>query len=279
LSKITTAFIEWLSRPFTLLDRKRDAFALVVVTGVYGFLFMNIYNPFNMTALFKGGDWDNAIIFLKFSLLAITVLFLMEFAVRPTIGFGRLVRATFILFVLLELLIYSGAMYFAYELITDVPVDGFGDFIDIFRYSISVMVIPYVGMLFYFRHHQIVSNIPSMVDHLIQIKDENNKLHLAINQDQLLTLVATDNYVTVYYEKEGNLSKELVRTSLKKLETDLEDTAIIRCSRSAMVNIKNIVSSKTESRQLILDIKNMPNEPMKVSRNYKSKVLNILTNQ
>ena len=278
MSKITTAFIEWLSKPFTLLDRKRDAFTLILVTGVYGFLFMNVYNPFNMTALFKGGDWENAIIFLKFSLLAVTILFLMEFTVRPTIGLGRLVRGTFILFVLLELLIYSGAMYFAYELITTVPVYGSGDFIDIFRYSISVMAIPYTGMLFYFRHHQILSSIPSMADHLIQIKDENNKLHLAINQDQLLTLVATDNYVTIYYEKEGSLAKELVRTSLKKLEIELVDTAIIRCSRSAMVNIKNIVSSKTESKQLILDIKNMPNEPMKVSRNYKSKMLNILTN-
>lgn len=276
---MTSAFIEWLSKPFTLLDRKRDVLTLILVTGIYGFLFMNVYNPFNMTALFKGGDWANSIIFLKFSLLAVTILSLMEFIVRPAIGISKLIRGTFILFVLLELLIFSGAMYFAYELITNVPVNGFGDFIDIFRYSISVMAIPYTAMLFYFRHHQIVSNIPSMVDHLIQIKDENDKLHLAINQDQLLTLVATDNYVSVYYEKEGNLSKELVRTSLKKLEIEMKDTAIIRCSRSAMVNIKNIVSSKTESKQLILDIKNMPNEPMKVSRNYKSKVLNILTNQ
>ncbi|MFT7035563.1 MAG: hypothetical protein ACJA2S_004087 [Cyclobacteriaceae bacterium] len=279
MSKITTVFIDWLSKPFTLIDRKRDAFTLILVTGVYGFLFMNVYNPFNMTALFKGGDWENGIIFLKFSLLAVTILFLMEFIVRPAIGLDRLVRGTFILFVLLELLIYSGVMYSAYELITNVSVNGFGDFIDIFRYSISVMAIPYMGMLFYFHHHQILSSITSMADHLIQIKDENNKLHLAINQDRLLTLVAADNYVTVYYEKEGNISKELVRTSLKKLETDLENTAIIRCSRSAMVNIKNIVSSKTESRQLILDIKNMPNEPMKVSRNYKARVLDILTNQ
>ena len=270
---------DWLHEPFTLLDRKGDILLLITVIGIYGFLFMNLYNPFNMTALFTGWKWEYSVIFFKFSLLAVFTLSFMEFVIRPVLKLNNLSRVTFILFLIFELVVYSVAMFFLFELITSVSLVGPKDLIDIFRYSILVMAIPYSGMLFYFHHNQIVSKIPSMVNHLIRIKDENGKLHLAVNQYQLLAIVAADNYVLIYYEKDGSLGKELIRTSLKKLEKQLVNTAMVRFSRSAMVNIKNIKSSKTQSKQLILDINKMPNESITVSRNYKSIVLGILTNQ
>ncbi|MFY0651362.1 MAG: LytTR family transcriptional regulator [Cyclobacteriaceae bacterium] len=270
---------KWLLEPFKLLDRKRDRLVLIISVGVFSFFFMYIFNPFNLTRWYGANEFEHMLIFLKFTSLAMVILFVMELGVRPLLKLDFLRRYSFILFLLLELVVFSIVMYFFYELITKMPAEGMQDFLDIFRYSTMIISIPYSAVLFYFHHNQIILDIPSMSDHLIKINDENGKLFLAINQDQILSITAADNYVTVYYDKNGQVSKELVRTSLKKLETELSDTPIIRCSRSSMVNIKNIVSSKTESRQLVLGVKNMPSETLKVSKNYKTKILSILNNQ
>ncbi|MEQ6120157.1 LytTR family DNA-binding domain-containing protein [Reichenbachiella sp. MALMAid0571] len=269
----------WLNQPFTLLDRKRDKLFLITAIGLFGFLFMYLYNPFNITKWFAGGDWENSIIFFQFSLIAVFTLSIMEFGVRPLLGLNSLTHLSFIFFVICELMLFSSIMFFSYEFITSLPTQGIYDFIDIFRYSALILIIPYSATLFYFNYRQVVSAIPDYGNHLIQIKDENDKLQLAVDQDQLTTIVATDNYVTVYYQKEARQSKELIRTSLKKLESELRNTTVIRCSRSTMINVKNIATFKTVNRQLVLEMKNMPEVRVNVSRNYKTNVLSILTHQ
>ncbi len=240
---------------------------------------MYLYNPFNITKWFTGGDWENSIIFLQFSLLAVFTLSLMEFGVRPIFGLKSHTNSSFVIFLFAELMLFSGIMFFSYESITTLPTQSIYDFIDIFRYSTLILILPYSATLFYFNYRQVVSAKPDYGNHLVQLKDENDKLQLAVDQHQLTILVATDNYVTVHYQKEARQSKELIRTSLKKLESELQNTTVIRCSRSTMVNVKNIVAFKTVNRQLVLEMKNMPEVLVNVSRNYKSNVLSILTLQ
>lgn len=268
----------WMNQPFTLLDKKRNQLALVFSVGVFGFFFLYLYNPFNLTRWFAGGDWEHFLIFLKFSLLAVCSLLLMELGVRPLLKLRQFTHLTFLLFLLGELLVFSLLMFLLFEYITSLPAGGFEDFIDIMRYTTLILIIPYASVLFYFHHRQALSKIPAITNHLLHIKDENDKLQLAIDQDQVLALFAADNYVTVYYSKQDALAKELVRTSLKKLEKELSNTALLRCSRSAMVNVKNIRAFKTVSRQLTLEIENMPETPITVSRNYKSRVASVLSN-
>lgn len=269
----------WMNQPFTLLDKKRNQLVLIFSVGLFGFFFLYLYNPFNLTRWFAGGDWEHFLIFLKFSLLAVCSLLLMELGVRPLLKLCQFTHLTFLLFLLGELLVFSLLMFLLFEHITSLPAGGFEDFIDIMRYTTLILIIPYASVLFYFHHQQAISRLPSMANHLLHIKDENNKLQLAIDQDQVLALFAADNYVTVYYSKQDALAKELVRTSLKKLEKELSNTALLRCSRSAMVNVKNIRAFKTVSRQLTLEIENMPETPVTVSRNYKNRVTSVLSNQ
>ena len=280
LNNITSFPIaDWLNQPFTLLDRKREQFVLITVIGLFGFLFMYLYNPFNISRWFSGGDWENSIIFLQFSLIAVLTLSIMEFLVRPIIGLKSHSNMSFVFFLFSELVVFSVIMFYSYEFITTQPTQGINDFLDIFRYSVLILMIPYSVTLFYFNYRQVVSAKGDFGNHLIQISDENGKLQLAVDQDQLTIIVATDNYVTVHYLKNAKPTKELIRTSLKKLEGELLNTAIIRCSRSTMINVKNIAAFKTVNRQLVLEIKNMPELQISVSRNYKNNVLAILKDQ
>ncbi len=269
-------YYSWWKKPFTLLDRKRDRFVLIISVGVFSFLFMYVYNPFNITALIGGGESEHLIIFLEFALLTALALALVQFGVRAAMPVKSLTRLSFVLLLLSELLLFTFMMYFSFEWITGLPTEGPDDFMRIFRYSALVMIIPYTAVLFYVHHHHVVATIPLAGDHLIRLVDENNKLQLAIAQDQLLMIQAADNYVTVYHQQDGKVAKQLIRTSLKKLEGELAQTTIVRCSRSTMVNIHNIESSTSANRQLVVYVKNLSDTPLKVSRNYRGQLLAML---
>ncbi len=68
---------------------------------------------------------------------------------------------------------------------------------------------------------------------------KNDVLELAV--DHLYYIQAVDNYSEVRYIKAGQLCSQLLRISLKNIESQLEEFPnIIRCHRSYMVNTKKI---------------------------------------
>jgi DNA-binding LytR/AlgR family response regulator len=111
---------------------------------------------------------------------------------------------------------------------------------------------------------------------IIKILDENENVRIAIEPDKLLFIKNADNYVEIFYSNNEGISKELVRTSLKRLESELSDFKIRRCHRSYMVNIKNVTLSKKTRKGLNLELR-LENAPLiPVSKNYASVILNEL---
>ena len=93
---------------------------------------------------------------------------------------------------------------------------------------------------------------------------------MAIDLDELLYIKSADNYVAVYFFKDDKVRKELVRTTLKRLETELDEYPIRRCHRSYMVNINKISVSMKSNQGLSLALKNYSDEVIPVSKNYKA---------
>jgi DNA-binding LytR/AlgR family response regulator len=148
-----------------------------------------------------------------------------------------------------------------------------------FHYTVLVLIIPYGMMMFYFQYLKerdigIKSIVPA--DHLIKIRDENDILQLAIDLEKLLFIQSTDNYVSVFYLKDDNVRKELVRTSLKKLEDDLQGTPVARCHRSYMVNLKKISVTKKTNKGMMLELKDYAEGNITVSKHYRAGILKLL---
>jgi DNA-binding LytR/AlgR family response regulator len=59
---------------------------------------------------------------------------------------------------------------------------------------------------------------------------------------------SADNYVIVYFKKEQRVGKEMVRTSLKAIESEFSSYNCIRCHRSFIVNMQNVSSIKKDGR-------------------------------
>ncbi|MDR2145832.1 MAG: LytTR family transcriptional regulator [Tannerella sp.] len=101
----------------------------------------------------------------------------------------------------------------------------------------------------------------------INICDENGQLRLSLKPEDLLLFESADNYVMTYFRKDQRVRKEMIRTSLKNIETELSEYKCIRCHRSFVVNMQNVHSIKKSGRSYVITIQDF-NQPIPISRGY-----------
>jgi len=106
---------------------------------------------------------------------------------------------------------------------------------------------------------------PPANEHLISLTAENGKRELQLPADSLLYLQAAGNYVEVFYEWEGQLTKHLVRNRLKALTEQLPEEDFTATHKSYWVNLRRIVRAEGNARDLKLYLRGAP-EPVPVSR-------------
>ena len=265
--------IDFLKQPFHLLDRKQNRWLLILVIGIYVILFMNLYVPFNVNDLYKKASIPLFIILSSYGLIGMLVLTVSQFVIREIFNIRTVKMYGIILWFLVELTLLTIAMYFIYGDTDQEGKDFFNEVFLLFKYTILVSIIPYAGVLFYLHTTQKGENIDTLLsasNHLVNILDENGELHMAIDLEELLFIKSADNYVAVYFLKDEKVRKELVRTTLKRLESELDEFPIRRCHRSYMVHINKISVSMKSNQGLSLALKNYPDENIPVSKNYKA---------
>ncbi len=90
------------------------------------------------------------------------------------------------------------------------------------------------------QHQQVSDNQTLMVSKKIKLIAENEKDTLELNSENLLYIESADNYSTVFFEKDGKLQKELLRSSLTRLESQINSKNVVRCHRSYIVNLDKV---------------------------------------
>ena len=263
---------EFLNQPFDLLDKKQNRWLLVIVTGIFVILFMNLYLPFNVGRWYENEKVPLFLILSSFGIIGMIVLAVSQIYIRDLFKISSRKMYGVILWFLVELLLLTITMYFIYG---DTNLEGSARISEIvltFKYTLLILIIPYSGVLLYLYATHKKARVDLTYDagdHLVKILDENDALHIAIDLDQILFLKSADNYVFIFYLKEGKIKKDLVRTTMKKLEQEMEGLPIKRCHRSYMVNIKKISISEKNQQGLSLSLKDIPEEIIPVSKNYK----------
>lgn len=107
---------------------------------------------------------------------------------------------------------------------------------------------------------------------------ENQKDKLEILESQLLYIESLDNYSTIFYTEGEALKKQILRTSLKRLESQLSETKVVRCHRAFLVNLKNV--TKVEGNAAGYKLGFLSKEiQIPVSRNFASGVMAYLKNK
>jgi competence protein ComGF len=111
-------------------------------------------------------------------------------------------------------------------------------------------------------------DIVASEDPVLVLTAENGKDTFEIKLKELLYIESSDNYSTIVFFKNTDTNKQLLRSSLKRLESQIMFPFIIRCHRSYIVNLKQIEHIKGNSQGYRIDFKMEIKDTIPVSRNY-----------
>jgi hypothetical protein len=86
-----------------------------------------------------------------------------------------------------------------------------------------------------------ISKIPSLSDATITLTSTTSEGSLNLKLTDFLAVQSADNYVEVFYIKDDQLQKHMLRNTLKQLESDLaEEKEVMRTHKSYIVNLKQV---------------------------------------
>ena len=108
---------------------------------------------------------------------------------------------------------------------------------------------------------------------LISFRDERGVLQLSVAKENLLYIESADNYICIWYIKNEQLKKQLMRITMKEISEQLAETNIVRCHRSYMVNLDVVKVMRREKENLFLEL-GYPNiKEIPISKTYGEQVL------
>lgn len=271
----------FINKDFTLLDNKKDRLLLILIVFIFSIIFLNIFQPFNITRWFS----DSGLIqFLRLSSYGFVVALVFLFTQFPLRGIFK--KQTFkVKHYLLWLSIEISLISLVYIFLYGNPVGNFiNDLLFSIKYTLLGICLPYsfaVLIIYYKNQRAEIELLQKEISkpakkRLLSFKDENAKIKFSVQTNDLLLLESTDNYVSVYYILENKVQRQLLRNSLKNLEEMLLENSIIRCHRSYMVNSQNIEFVKKDGKKIIIKIKQL-DKTIPVSQKYSSLFIDLLS--
>jgi DNA-binding LytR/AlgR family response regulator len=158
------------------------------------------------------------------------------------------------------------------------------DYLNIFQESfvntLLVVLLPYVVGHLYFAYRDKEKQLQWLKEHRVEASpkqtisfyDEKNDLRLSVTREHLLFIEAADNYVNIWYLNKNTPTKLLLRNSLKTIEKYLENTQVIRCHRSYIVNLEsvNVIRRQKDGIYMAFGMALVPDIP--VSKKYDEKI-------
>jgi hypothetical protein len=122
------------------------------------------------------------------------------------------------------------------------------------------------------HHTQVTESQEISVLKNIKLIAENEKDSIELSPESLYFIESSDNYSTVYFEKDGTppagkLHKELLRSSLTRLESQISADNIVRCHRSFIVNLDKVEKVTGNAQGYKLHLKS-PELLVPVARKY-----------
>lgn len=84
---------------------------------------------------------------------------------------------------------------------------------------------------------------------LISLLAENGRDEIRLEPEQLIYVESADNYVQLVWMENGQLKKQMIRNTLKNVESSLsQDRFMFRCHRSFLVNLIKVVKVSGNSQ-------------------------------
>lgn len=277
------------------LLKKKNIILFLVFVALFSLLFINIYKPFNSTSWAKDGT-NKTIYFLVSGLIVISgigVLLISRIIMLLLKNKIKIKYIDYFIWIFIEIIIMSILYSLVAMRYSQKPTDFFDIFPNTLLYILLTLFLPYIVSWLYFALQEKNSAIAKLVEmnryideenyvvvgndrhNLIHFHDEKGTLRLSIKFSKLYYIEAADNYVNIYYENKGKISRFLLRKSLKSIEDMYKDYPLIRCHRSFIINVDKVKVLKKEKDGTYLDFDYGDIQVIPVSKTYSQNILEI----
>lgn len=258
----------FLKKPYPYLgDNKRYVLNNLII-GLFVTLFLIVFQPFEInlwhtdykTLKLAGFGFVSFVVPTFISLITNTFLPLKLKEEKWTVGHEMLVILSVLLFIALGNLIYSTLIG-----ISDL---SFRNYLSALAVTLIVGVFP-VTFHVVRKHNKLlkrnleqsllmnrelelnntreketVQTTEQTNNSTLRFVAENEKDEFKTELSNLLFIESADNYCNVVYLSDGKKKRELIRSSLKRIENQTNHKEVIRCHRAYIVNLANIKSTE-----------------------------------
>ncbi len=277
--------------PKYLLE-KRNQIIMVLFVSVFAIVFINIFKPFESSQWItaKGFSstmyfaWSSVLVMLGMSVVAVSRIIMYRFSRRPN---HNITIINYSIWVFIELLLLAGA-FTVLAIITSHrgninlnSTDPIVIYMQALQNTVFILFIPYLISILFFSYQEKTAKLRLLMDEsignrsisLISFRDERGILQLSVAKENLLYIESADNYICIWYIRNEQLKKQLIRITMKEISKHLADTNIVRCHRSYMVNLDLVKVMRREKENLFLEL-DYPNiKEIPISKTYGEQVL------
>lgn len=277
----------------SFLVTKENIRRLIIFTTIYSLIFINLFRPFNSESWISGINnfnyflYSSLMVLVGLILISISRIIMYFFVKRISIGYLE-----YILWIFAEITVLAVFYIFLAHKV------GFIDnyiqqnqelvyweaIFEIFRKAIAnttwMLLIPYIISFLYLYNEYLIKNLVNKTDgskerNIIQFKDEKDEVRFTIASEKVVFIESSDNYCIIKYFNNDKISDFILRNSLKRLSSELENTSIQRCHRSYMINFEHVTSLKKDNSEISFefDIPNIKTIP--ISKSYNDKIMEL----
>ncbi len=259
---------------------------MAFIAGTIVFLFLSIFQPFGLDSvesnkiLYFGGYGLITTLSTLFNMFVVMKLFKFFFVLEKWTVWKSYIHNVFII---LFISFFNWLYYITFEK----PVDSDYSFFQFIFITLAVGIFPSFFSIFFLeqKYRKINLLLSQKVNNHLNLNSSNNSniedltfnfpnSQISIKVNNFVCIKSMGNYVTLYFLEDGNLKKEIIRTTMKKIEDDFTDNKIIiRCHKSYFVNLNKVVTTSGNARSLYLHLNELDFQ-IPVSRSFsKDKIL------
>ena len=246
----------------TYTHERGNIVRLILWTAFFALVFINIYKPFSSSSWYAVSEFK---FFVFSSLIILTGVLVVVISRIILYNWGKRHRITLLrysVWIVLEIFFMS-LFYTVYTLVLNPENDYWESFKESAVNTSLVLLLPYSVLHLVFSYQEKERQLKQLEEEraeaasrpqVISFCDEKNDPRFSVKRANLLYLESADNYVCIWYLNRGQLSKFLLRNSLKGLEESLADTNVFRCHRSYMVNFDHVKVIRREKEGVFLEL-------------------------
>lgn len=277
--------------PKYLLE-KRSQIIMVLFVSIFAIIFINIFKPFESSQwIEKKGftatwyfAWSSALVLLGVTVVAISRVIMYKYSQKPTHSITIL---RYGMWIFVEFLLLAGAFTILAIITTKrgnislASDDPLVIYMQALKNTVFIIFIPYLICMMYFSYTDKNEKLKELMNEnigfkgssLISFRDERGVLQLSVAKENLLYIESADNYICIWYIKNEQLKKQLMRITMKEISEQLAETNIVRCHRSYMVNLDIVKVMRREKENLFLELGYPGIKEIPISKTYGEQVL------